>query len=345
MQFFNTLAGSLALTAVLAPAAVASEDWSKHPVQQQATVKIYGSVSKGKAVGGKAALLDTYLATRDSASSKAASQPQAVASVDMTFPVGSKANPIGSCPLWPTEKPWNFARFCASSKVGEGWALVSGMGTSPMSRLSSSSGATTAPSGSGNYLNAPADCEIGVSDQYSRSYESLLQSSTSLSQPLGGLPCTPRGYVWVHVKAYAGDGNGVVSPTTGKMYDRTDPKKARAARNLDKTAIVFANDNGIAALSFAGTIRSNHDKSLTLHVDMPAFNQAGLKGFLPLDNDLVDFRLTITNPRYITAPPCPKNKTWAVRTVTSYSPFPGDFAAGNTSHYSNQTVISSAACS
>jgi len=147
------------------------------------------------------------------------------------------------------------------------------------------------------------------------------------------------------VMAYAGSGNGSVNPVTGKTYDRTDPQKTRAPKTVDKSAIIFGNDNGIAALSFAGTIKPSAGGTM-LSVDMPAFNSAGLKGFLPLDTDLVDFRLAITNPSYLNAGACPRNKTWTVVTKFNYSPFPSDYASNHdTPVYPEQTVSSSSPCS
>jgi len=158
-------------------------------------------------------------------------------------------------------------------------------------------------------------------------------------------PAAPRGYVWVHVAAYAGTGNGVINAATGKAYDRTDPKKQRAPKVLDKSSIVFANDNGVAALSFAGSIKPSAGGTM-LSVDLPAFNSAGLKGWLPLDSDLVDFRLVINNPKYLQSGACPRNKTWSVVTKLTYSPFPGDYAKDpSTPAYPQQTVNSNSPCS
>ena len=328
--------GSLAL----AGSASATENWATHSITQQSTVKLYngtGATLQGK----KPVTIDAYLSTRDPQSPKAAKQSQAVATVDMTFPAGATVNAIGTCTLWPTSKPWDLKKNCIKSKVGEGWALVSGLGTSALTRLGSASNQTTAPSGTGNYSDAPADCSPSDSAQYSRTYETGL----SFSNPLAGLSCLPQGLTWVHVLAYAGMGNGVVDKVTGKVYDRTDTvAKKKAAKVTDKTAIIFANDNGVAALSFNGTIIKNSNKTVTLHVDLPAFNTAGLKGYLPLDADLVDFRFVLNSTKYITAGACPSNKQAPVVSKITYSPFPGDYAASNLSVYPDQTITSANTC-
>ena len=330
--------GSLALVG----SASAAENWAGHASAQQSIVTL-GSASGGKMAGGKPGTINAYLSTRDPDSPKPASQSQAVATVDMTFAAGAKVNPIGTCALWPTSKPWDLKKNCIKSKVGEGWALVSGLGTSALTRLGSASNQTTAPSGTGNYSDAPADCSPSDSAQYSRTYETGL----SFSNPLAGLSCLPQGLTWVHVLAYAGMGNGVVDKVTGKVYDRTDTvAKKKAAKVTDKTAIIFANDNGVAALSFNGTIIKNSNKTVTLHVDLPAFNTAGLKGYLPLDSDLVDFRLVTNNSKYMTAPTCPKaTKKVTTTSVITYNPFPGDFAKGDTNVYAPKTITSDSPCS
>jgi hypothetical protein len=110
----------------------------------------------------------------------------------------------------------------------------------------------------------------------------------------------------------------------------------------DKTAIDFANDNGVAALSFSGTIIKNSDKTLTLAVDLPAFNDAGLKGFLPLDTDLTDFRFLLSSTAYLKAGDCTAGK-YHVITKFTYSPFPADYAT-NTTHYTDKTVDYQGTC-
>jgi len=329
--------GSLALAGTAS--AATPENWATHSITQQSIVKLYNSTG-GTLQGKKPVTIDAYLSTRDPQSPKAAKQSQAVATVDMTFPAGATVNAIGTCKLWPTSKPWDLKKNCGSAKIGEGWALVSGLGTTALHRLTTDSNQTTAPSATGNYKDAPADCLVGDATQYSRTYE----TATLFKSPLAGLSCTPQGFTWVHISAYAGMGNGAVDAATGKVYDRSDSKKKKAAAVTDKKAIVFANDNGVAAISFAGTIKTNSNKTVTLHVDLPAFNSAGLKGYLPLDADLVDFRFVLNSTKYITAGACPSNKQAPVVSKISYSPFPGDYSAGNTSVYPLQTISSANTC-
>ena len=323
----------------IAGTAAAAEDWTTHRMDQMARIKV-GNSTGSKLQGGKSMTVDAYLRTRDPDSPRAALQPQAIATVDMTFPAGTKVNAIGKCTLWPTSKPWDFKKNCASSKIGEGWGLASGFGTSALPRLNVASGGTTAPSGTGNYSDTPTDCLPDDTGQYSRAFESVI----TYSNPMLGASCLPLGLTWAHITAYAGMGNGAVNPTNGKVYDRTDSKKARAAKVTDKTALVFATDNGIAALSFNGTIKTNKDKTVTLHVDLPAFNSAGLKGYLPLDTNLTDFRLVINNSKYLTAGACPKSKNFQVSVKQTYNPFPGDFAKGFTNHYADQTLTTDNPC-
>ena len=326
----------------MAGSASAAEDWSTHRAVQQASVHLT-NMKGGPVDAAKPAAIDAYLSTRDIDSKKPAQQSQAVATVRMKFPAGSKVNPIGTCQMWPTTKPWDLKRICAKSVAGQGWALVSGLGTSALPRLASASGGTIAPSGTGNYSDAPVDCLQSDATQFSRTYEAGLK----YTDPMAGLSCTPGGFTWVRVTGYIGSGNGAYDPVTKKIYDRTDSAKKRAAKVTDKTAIIFANDNGIAALSFAGTITKNPDTTVTLNVDLPAFNSAGLKGYLPLDTDLVDFRFVTTNSKYLAAGAakyCPKNKTISTATTVTFSPFPGDYSGGNTSVYAPQIINSNSAC-
>jgi hypothetical protein len=345
----------------LAGSASAAEDWSTHRAAQQAIVHLT-NMKGGPVDPGKPAAIDSYLSTRDIDSKKPGQQSQAVATVRMNFPAGSKVNPIGTCQMWSTTKPWDLKRICAKSVAGYGWALVSGLGTSALGRLSVPSDGISAPVGGGNYNDAPVDCNpaatrapgsltpldpgySGPTDpgQYSRTYE----SSISYADPMAGLSCTPAGFTWVRVTGYIGTGNGAYDPVTKKIYDRTDPMKKRAAKVTDKTAIIFANDNGVSALSFAGSITKNPDETVTLSVDLPAFNSAGLKGFLPLDTDLVDFRFVTTNSKYLAAGPakyCPRNKTVTTSTTVTFSPFPSEYSGGNTSVYAPQTINSNSTC-
>jgi hypothetical protein len=323
----------------------------------------------------------------------------------MVFPSGSKVNSIGTCNLWSTEKPWSFKRLCSNSVVGEGWALVA-LGGSALGRMSVDSGGTAAPSGTGNYSDAPADClpnetrapgTLNVLDPgYSgavdaTSYSRTFEGGVTFSNPLAGLSCTPQGRVWVHVFAYAGSGTGKVD-ANGYVFDMNDAAKAPVLKQdgtafkkddvypvtvtsgkltgkglvaggkltkaqvtaitgvaskllTSKTAIIFANDNGVAALSFGGTTTPTAGGTLTLHVDLPAFNSAGLKGYLPLDSDLMDFRLVVNNSKYITAGACPSSKMVDVVTTVTYNPFPGDYASGNTTKYADKVIHSPNACS
>ena len=349
-----------AIAVGLAPIASATENWAAHSVAQQAVVKLKSSTG-GTVQGLHGAAIDAYLSTRDPNSPKTAHQPQAVATVRMTFPVGSKANPIGTCPMWPTTKPWDLKRICGggagsltNAGIGQGWALVSGFGTSPLARMTSASAGTVAPSGAGNYSDAPADCatpsDPATDPQYSRSFQTLISFTNWKLGPAclatGSVPGTPAGFVWVHVYVYAGAGNGTYKAGVNgnKPYDRTDPLHKRAPKVTDSRAVIFANDNGIAALSFSGTIKTNANKSVTLAVDLPAFNSAGLKGFLPLDTDLVDFRLLIRNTRYVTVGSCPSSRKLNIATAITYSQFPSDYAAGNLTKYPNRTVNTSIPC-
>jgi hypothetical protein len=323
----------------LAGSAAAAEDWTTHRMDQLARIQV-GNATGGKLQGGKPMTVNAYLRTRDIDSPRAALQPQAIATVDMTFPSGTKVNAIGKCALWPTNKPWDFKKFCASSKVGEGWGIASGFGTSALPRIDVASGGLSAPSISGNYSDSPPNCLVTDSSQYARAYEGVI----SYADPMLGASCLPLGLTWAHITAYAGMGNGAVNPTTGKVYDRTDPNKKKAAKITDKTALVFATDNGLAALSFNGTITTNPDKTLTLHVDLPAFNSAGLKGYLPLDTNLTDFRLVLNNSKFLTAGACPKSKNFQISVKQTYNPFPADYAKGLTSHYADQTLTTDNPC-
>ena len=260
----------------------------------------------------------------------------------MHFPAGWKVNPIGRCRMWPTTKAWDLRRHCSSSKLGEGWALVSGLGVSALPRLSVNSGGLSSPTDTGNFADAPPDCSATDTTQYSRTYGPGL----SFASPLGGLVCTPNGEAWVHEVVYAGIGNGAVNPATGAVYDRSDRiKRRRAAKVTSRTGLIFASESGIAAVSFAGSIITAKDRTISLHADLPAFNSAGLKGYLPFDTDLVDLHMVINNSRFITAGPCASDGKVLVRTAVTYNPFPSDFGAGNLTRYPDNTQISKSPCS
>ena len=109
----TAIAVATAALMAFAGTAAAAEDWTAHRMDQMARIKV-GSSTGGKLQGGKPMTVDAYLRTRDPDSPRPALQSQAIATVDMTFPAGTKVTAIGKCTLWPTSKQWDFKKFCAS---------------------------------------------------------------------------------------------------------------------------------------------------------------------------------------------------------------------------------------
>lgn len=240
-------------------------------ISQTANVKILPFSGTLPAVGKSYVKIDAYLATRDPASKRTDKKANPVGTVKMTFPAGSTVNAAATpgCKLKGNASPALIRTTCATSQVGEGWALLNNLGTSPLSQLA----------------EAPKACLASDTTQYTRIYAT------------GAPTCTPRGFVWVHVRAYQGTGDGT--------------------RVLNHTAIIFANDNRIAPLSFAGSVALN-----VLAVQLPALGGTGSQpGELPLGAVLSDFKLVISKANYLKLGACPSTKRVNVSTYVKFSKF------------------------
>ena len=240
-------------------------------ISQISNVKVLPLSGTLPALGHSYVKLDAYLATRDPASTRADKKANPVGTVKMTFPVGSTVNTASTvgCKLKGNASPAQIKTVCATSIVGEGWALLNNLGTSPLSQLT----------------EAPKACLASDTTQYTRTYATAAPT------------CTPRGFIWVHVRAYQGTGDGT--------------------RVLNRTAIIFANDNRVAPVSFAGTVTLN-----VLAVQLPAMGGTGSQpGELPLGVVLSDFKLVIAKTNYLKLGACPATKKVNISTYVKYSKF------------------------
>ena len=159
-------------------------------IEQKANVKIT-STTGGKAKANDYVKLSAYLATRDSASTRPNKKPNPVANVVMTFPTGSTTNSNAktACPMTSTSNVFNIFNKCnpqstaaghVDSVIGEGWALLSNLGSLPVSQYTDT------------IYGAMAACSTTVLDQYSKYYEA------------GKPGCLPRGNLYGKVFAYLG---------------------------------------------------------------------------------------------------------------------------------------------
>ena len=254
-------------------------------ISQIADVAVKPASGTGVAKGKNYVKLNSYLATRDAASTRGTMKANPVGKVVMTFPVGSTIN-LNATPGC-NKSEYSFvsalASGCASSVVGTGWALLN-TGSNVLQ---------------GQLTGAPADCLESDATQYSRTYRS------------GPPSCTPLGGVWVKVTAYQGGvlKNQLWNHVPGVPFNK-----------FTKTAIIFANDNGIAPLAFAGNIKNN-----VLTVNIPSLNGDGAgAGELTGGWVLSDFKLDITKPNYLKAGACTSSKKWTVNTKFTYSKLKGE---------------------
>jgi hypothetical protein len=243
-------------------------------IVQQSAVKLLPT-SGSLALKGKAyAKVDAYLSTRAPLSTRPDMKSNPVGSVRMAFPSGTTLNTLATvgCKMRATTSPTLLKANCASSQIGFGWALMNNLGTSPLLQIA----------------GAPVDCLVSDLGQYSRSY------------PTAPPACTPRGLIWVSVRAYQGSGDGI--------------------HVTNRKAIIFANSNSVAALSFPGVVNSN-----VLSVTLPAMGGNGSQpGEFPFGIVLSDFRLVINKTNYLKMGTCPAGHRFTVTTTTTYSQLVGE---------------------
>lgn len=285
MRRFTTSAAAAAIGCLaLAGAAQAA-------IQQQADIRLTAATGSGVAVGHGYAKVDAYLATRDPASTRTGMKANAVGSVRITFPRGTtpNVNATPGCRLAGKASPAKVKAACSRSQIGDGWALLNNLGSDPLGQLA----------------EAPPACALDDASQYTRTYNA------------GAPSCTPRGFIWVHVRAYQGTGNGRVV--------------------TNRKAVIFSNFNGVSPLSFAGSVTAN-----VLSVTLPAMNGAGSQpGELPLGVVLSDFQLSIRQPKYLRLGACPSSKVMSVSTVVRYSKF---ISEPTVPAPPSQTLVTNSAC-
>jgi len=324
-------------------------------IQQTANVQIKPTSGSSTPKAGTYVKLNSYLATRDPASTKYQKATSPVGKVFMTFPAGSSVNKSATptCNLSEYATPSQLAAQCSASQVGSGWALLTN-GTIPQSPPQE------------QITGAPSAC--AGDDQWMR-----------LFLP-GVVSCVPGGKVWVKVTAYqgailkaqwwcygdqgntktipdpahpgktkadpsaactnkqsGGDANGAFyasnSKTGGTFNDGLNRK------GMNGCNIIFANDNSIAKLSFGATVNGCKNQLTAI---IPAMNGTG-SGLGELTGGWVlsDFKLDITAANYLKSGPCPRNKQWNVSSRFVYSRMLGETKDPNPS---SLTVNSSTNC-
>ena len=258
-----------AVTLLIAPTASAA-------IQQQANIKVSATSGTAAPKGLSYVKINAYLSTRDPASTRLAKKANPVGNVLMTFPAGSTINQKATtgCKM-NVYSPVNVLTVsCAKFLIGDGWALMNNLGISPLPQLT----------------EAPAPCAEDDAMQYVRTYEAAKPT------------CTPRGFIWVHVRAYHG---GLVN------------------RVYKSNVIIFSNSNAVAPLAFYGTVTGNK-----LSVTLPALNGASSEaGELPFGVVLSDFALNINKTNYLKAGACPRTKKWNTSTKVTYSKLVGEDAS------------------
>ena len=265
--------------AIAVSAALAVPAAAGAAVTQQARVSLGALSGSLKPKGFSYAKVDAYLATRDSASARQQLQANPVGRILMSFPTGTLINSRATSGCHMNQySPVSALKTMCAS---------SQIGTGWALVKTATPDATPRiqlPDISG-LPNAPAPCGITDISQYSRTWSS------------GALDCVPIGHLWNRVRAYQG---------------------AIIAGTYTPNAVIFANENSVSGLAFAGTIKSN-----VLTVNLPALNGTGSgAGELPFGWVLSDFRLVINRSNYLKTPGCPRSThRWTTKTVTSYSRF------------------------
>jgi len=294
---------------------------------QQSQIKLQPLTGTGAAKGNAYVHLDSYLSTRDAASTRTAWKTNPVGKVFMDFPAGSTINKAAGpvCNQSEYTAPSLLKTLCATSVIGTGWAILNNGSTAAQLQLT----------GTASY------CATSEKSTYMATYEGATSS---------GPTCLPQGDIWVKVAAYQGavlkaqwwcygdagaphagaacnnkqsgaDATGKVlasGPTGGTFNDLTNAKAANGCN------IIFANDNGVAPLSFGGVTNLCKNR---LTVIIPALNGCSTcLGELPGGIVLTDFALNISKENYLKAGACPSSKKWAVKTTVIYSKLKGEVA-------------------
>ena len=329
-------------TALAAIGSLALAGGASAALVQNSQIKLLPTSGTGKPKNNSYVKLQSYLSTRDAASTRGAKKANPVGKVFMDFPAGSTINKSAktTCNLSEYSTVEGLASGCASSVLGTGWALLNTGGTTAHDQL----------------LGAPTDCPSSDATQYSRTWS---------ANPAGKPNCLPLGHLWVAITAYQG---GVLKSQWWCYGDAGAPKPGAACTNkatggdakntllatgpangtfndltnkkgMNGCNIIFANDNSAAPLAFGGTDTGCKNR---LTVIIPALNGAG-SGLGELTGGFVlsDFYLNITAPNYMKAPACPASKTWSVKTQIVFSKLKGETGAVPPS----QTITSTETCS
>ena len=286
----------IAASAVLGSLAMSATASAVVAIPQQKSIIGLTSFTGGPIKGNTYGALGAYLSTREPTSQRPLAQSHPVANVILQFPTGTVINTdvvsaANKCKQKSNTYAGTLATKCALAKIGTGWALLnSGGPPNPMPQLS--------PYSSSHNCAAEAGADSRLWAQYQTTYESLL------TIPAGAntveMPCVPLGYVWTKTTAYLGSGDGT------KV---TKPKD-----------IIFANDNKVVAISFAGAVDTAKAK-LTVPLPAGIGGSGSQAGELPTGAVLTDFRLPIVKPNFLKAPACPASKKLRVVSTVSFSYF------------------------
>jgi len=291
---------------------------------QKVNIKLLPTTGSAAPKGSTNVLLDAYLSTRDSASTRGAFKTNPTGKFFIDFPTGSVVNKaaVPTCNQSEYAVPSILEVACASSRIGTGWALLNTGNTDAKAQLT----------GAATYCTEPTATFAGSA--FAKTYENSTDAGPS---------CLPQGDVWVKITAYQG---AILKSQWWCYGDAGSPKPGAACNNkqvggdaktkayafndvtnakkLNGCNLIFANDNSIAPLAFGGTVNQCKNR---LTVILPAMNGTGA-GLGELTGGLVltDFALKISNTKFLKAGKC-TSKKFTVSSQIVYSKLKGETAA------------------
>jgi hypothetical protein len=248
-------------------------------ITQQARVSLTALGGTLKPKGRTYIKVDAYLSTRDAASTRNQMEANPVGVISINFPPATVLNAKAT-------PGCHMNQYSAVSALRAACAKSQiGSGWALVNTAANSPFPREQLADLPGALNSPPPCGAGNLTQYMDTYSN------------GVLPCVPIGHLWNRVRAYQG---------------------AIIAGKYTPNAVIFANDNAVSGIAFAGTVKGN-----VLSVKLPALNGTGSgAGELPFGWVLSDFRLLITKTNYMKAPSCPASThKWTVKTNVGFSKF------------------------
>ena len=248
-------------------------------ITQQARVSLAALSGTLKPKGRTNIKVDAYLSTRDAASTRNQLEANPVGAITINFPPATVLNAKAT-------PGCHMNQYSAVSALKAACASSQiGSGWALVNTSADSPFPREQLADLPGELSAPPACDAGNLTQYLDTYST------------GSLPCVPIGHLWNRVRAYQG---------------------AIIAGKYTPNAVIFANDNAVSGIAFAGTVKGN-----VLKVNLPALNGTGSgAGELPFGWVLSDFKLVIDKANYMKAPACPSSThKWTVKTNVGFSKF------------------------